>query len=241
MDPTSWPTATDPYEMLAVIHPQRNLDSDLPQSNESRLYLLACARQAWDRLPGVCRVAARLAERVYGGRIKDRRLRDQVYPHVEALTHCRGEAEEVNAIAAAFVRLGLADQGLADPAEVFVSSDIPAEVWSGFAHLVFLPFYRDGTPNYRLIPRELHSADLIREVFGNPFRREPPLDPCYLNETVLQLTARAEEEDDFSVYPILADALQDAGCERSELLAHLRSPGPHVRGCWALRVIRGEC
>jgi hypothetical protein len=33
---------------------------------------------------------------------------------------------------------------------------------------------------------------------------------------------------------ILADALEESGCTDAEVLAHLRGPGPHVRGCWAL-------
>jgi hypothetical protein len=36
---------------------------------------------------------------------------------------------------------------------------------------------------------------------------------------------------------VLADALEDAGCTEIELLGHLRGPGPHVRGCWALDLV----
>src|SRR5262249_31573220 len=39
---------------------------------------------------------------------------------------------------------------------------------------------------------------------------------------------------------VLADALEDAGCADAELLGHLRSPGPHVRGCWALDAVLGK-
>ncbi|OWK46791.1 hypothetical protein FRUB_00490 [Fimbriiglobus ruber] len=37
--------------------------------------------------------------------------------------------------------------------------------------------------------------------------------------------------------PILADALEDAGCDNIDLLAHCRGTGPHVRGCWAIDLI----
>ncbi len=40
--------------------------------------------------------------------------------------------------------------------------------------------------------------------------------------------------------PVLADALEDAGCADAELLGHLRGPGPHVRGCWAVDMIPGK-
>ncbi len=39
---------------------------------------------------------------------------------------------------------------------------------------------------------------------------------------------------------VLADALEDAGCTDAELLGHLRGPGPHVRGCWALDLVLGK-
>jgi hypothetical protein len=41
----------------------------------------------------------------------------------------------------------------------------------------------------------------------------------------------------FDRLPLLADALEDAGCTDADLLGHLRGPGPHVRGCWALDLI----
>jgi hypothetical protein len=39
---------------------------------------------------------------------------------------------------------------------------------------------------------------------------------------------------------VLADALLDAGCDDEEMVRHLREPGPHVRGCWAVNVIPGK-
>lgn len=230
MSPHEWPVTTDTLAMLNFLFPQRGLDSDLPQPRESRLYLIACGRRAWNRLPGVCRIAVTLAERVYAGRSCDRRLYEQVYGIVEQLVHCRGEAESVNAIADAFV-----DQGFARPESVRVTADIPPQRWLGYAHLAYYPFYQGGTPNYRLIPPDLHSADLIREVFGNPFCRQPPLPSIWLTPTVIELARQAET--DLEILPVLADALQEAGCDRLELLDHLRSRGPHVRGCWALEAV----
>jgi hypothetical protein len=45
------------------------------------------------------------------------------------------------------------------------------------------------------------------------------------------------ESRDFSAMPILADALQDAGCESTTILDHCREPGPHVRGCWVVDLV----
>lgn len=39
---------------------------------------------------------------------------------------------------------------------------------------------------------------------------------------------------------VLSDVLEEAGCDSDDLLMHLRSPGPHVRGCWAVDLILGK-
>lgn len=39
---------------------------------------------------------------------------------------------------------------------------------------------------------------------------------------------------------VLSDAIEEAGCTDIGLLEHLRSPGPHVRGCWALDIATGR-
>jgi hypothetical protein len=46
--------------------------------------------------------------------------------------------------------------------------------------------------------------------------------------------------DAFDRLPILADALEEAGCDEPALLAHCRSDGPHVRGCWAVDLVLGK-
>jgi hypothetical protein len=80
---------------------------------------------------------------------------------------------------------------------------------------------------------------ILRDIFGNPFR-PPTLDSAWKTDTVLALAQGAYDEGAFDHLPILADALEDAGCANADLLFHLRSPGPHVRGCWALDLILGK-
>jgi hypothetical protein len=55
--------------------------------------------------------------------------------------------------------------------------------------------------------------------------------------TALALARQMDESQDFSAMPILADALQDAGCDSAEILAHCRNPGPHARGCWVVDLV----
>jgi hypothetical protein len=44
----------------------------------------------------------------------------------------------------------------------------------------------------------------------------------------------------FDRLPILADALEEAGCTNAELLGHCRQPGVHVRGCWVVDLVLGK-
>ena len=57
---------------------------------------------------------------------------------------------------------------------------------------------------------------------------------------VVKIAQGIYDERAFDRLPILADALEDAGCDNADILAHLRSPGPHVRGCWAVDLILGK-
>ncbi|WP_232069797.1 hypothetical protein [Gemmata massiliana] len=57
---------------------------------------------------------------------------------------------------------------------------------------------------------------------------------------MLTLAQQVYESRDFSAMPILADALQDAGCDNIDILDHCRGSGPHVRGCWVVDLILGK-
>jgi len=85
-------------------------------------------------------------------------------------------------------------------------------------------------------------ADLLREVIGNLFRTTK-VDPSWLawsNGTVVKLAQGIYDDRRFEDLPILADALEEAGCREQSVLDHLRGPGPHVRGCWPLDLILGR-
>jgi hypothetical protein len=87
---------------------------------------------------------------------------------------------------------------------------------------------------------------LLRDLIGNPFR-EGRFDPAWRTATVISLATAAYEERlmphldlDPVRLSVLADALEDGGCAGEALLSHLRSAGPHVRGCWALDLCLGK-
>ena len=80
---------------------------------------------------------------------------------------------------------------------------------------------------------------LVRCVAGNPFR-PVALDPSWLTSTVVALARGIYDDRSFDRLPILADALQDAGCDSDSVLSHCRGDGPHVRGCWVVDAILGK-
>ena len=80
---------------------------------------------------------------------------------------------------------------------------------------------------------------LLREIFDNPFR-PVVFSRDWRTDTALTLASQMYESRDFSAMPILADALQDAGCDSADILDHCRGPGPHVRGCWVVDLVLGK-
>jgi hypothetical protein len=83
------------------------------------------------------------------------------------------------------------------------------------------------------------QLELTRDVFKNPFR-PITFDPIWRTDTALSLARRMYESPAFDAMPILADALQDAGCEDEAILTHCRGDGPHVRGCWVVDLVLGK-
>jgi hypothetical protein len=66
------------------------------------------------------------------------------------------------------------------------------------------------------------------------------VDPAWLTSAGLTLARGVEAERAFDRLPILADALQDAGCDDEEVLGHCRDDTVHARGCWVVDAVRGR-
>lgn len=82
-----------------------------------------------------------------------------------------------------------------------------------------------------------HAA-AVRCVFGNPFQ-PIEFDPSWRTESVVGLTHGILADQAFDRLPVLADALEDAGCADAAVLGHLRGGGVHVRGCWCVDGVLG--
>ena len=83
------------------------------------------------------------------------------------------------------------------------------------------------------------ELQLLRDIFGNPFR-PVAFDAAWRTDTAVSLARGMYESRDFGAMPILADALQDAGCDSDDVLDHCRGPEPHVRGCWVVDLVLGK-
>jgi len=82
-------------------------------------------------------------------------------------------------------------------------------------------------------------SDLIHCIFGNPFR-PVTINPAWLTTTVTNLAQAIYVDRAFDRLPILADALEDAGCSQQDILSHLRGGGEHCRGCWVVDLLLGR-
>jgi hypothetical protein len=83
------------------------------------------------------------------------------------------------------------------------------------------------------------QAELLRDIIGNPFHPRV-FEPQWRTSTVLAIAEGIYEDRAFDRLPILADALQEAGCEDEQILGHCREDGTHVRGCWVIDLILGR-
>ena len=83
------------------------------------------------------------------------------------------------------------------------------------------------------------QSDLVRDIFGNPFR-PVALDPSWLTPAVTALARAIYDDRAFDRVPDLADVLERAGCADADVLAHCHGAGPHVRGCWVVDLLLGK-
>jgi len=98
-------------------------------------------------------------------------------------------------------------------------------------------WYSESRPKERPV-----QASLLRDLFNHP-SHPVSIAASYLawnDEIIPKIAWTIYQERRFEDLPILADALEEAGCSDAQLLSHCRGPGPHVRGCWALDLLLGK-
>jgi hypothetical protein len=94
---------------------------------------------------------------------------------------------------------------------------------------------------------KLASSDeitsVLRDIFGPLPFRPVAIGPTWLtwnDGTVPRIAQAIYDERAFDRMPVLADALEDAGCTEQSILDHCRQPGEHVRGCWVVDLLTGR-
>jgi hypothetical protein len=82
---------------------------------------------------------------------------------------------------------------------------------------------------------------LLRDIFGRPHPfPQVRLNREWMTADVLGLVSSIYEDRASDRLPIMADALEEVGCQDEEILGHCRAPGPHVRGCWVVDLVLGK-
>jgi hypothetical protein len=118
------------------------------------------------------------------------------------------------------------------------AEDEPDDAW----------YEQNEDAGYNAWDRELAAARVahcavLRDIIGDPFR-PINLDPTWLswhNRLIVSMAQQMYDSRDFSDMPVLADALEEAGCTTLDVLSHCRRQGGvHVRGCWVIDAVLGK-
>ena len=238
MTEKEWKASTDSQAML-----NRARLSGLASQRKQLLFMAACLRRLWPALlyQG-SREAVQVLERAADQLATDEERAAAARAAEAAADSAQKDADNMaspeGASAGAIYTAAAAARAVH---EAFRNADPAFIVWA--ANLL-----EHGGGGYCLPAAQ---AALLRDLFGPlPFRLLPPVAPAWLgwNEGTVGRLAEGAYGDrhlpegtlDPTSLAVLADALEDAGCDQADLLAHLRGSGPHVRGCWAVDLILGK-
>ena len=226
MTEAEWLASCDPRKMLEFLRGKAS-------ERKLRLFACACCRRIWPLLNGT----------------QDQRILDTVTSFADGLI---GASEMVGQRRRATQgAVWCAAEGSAWEAALATSPAAAIAVGREPARRASMVAVQGGaSPSARADARdaaysqarlaELHAqCHLLRDIIGNPFR-PVAVDSAWRTPLVSQM-GQALYSDQFSDESgVLADALEEAGCTDPALLSHLRSPGPHVRGCWAVDLLLGK-
>jgi hypothetical protein len=228
MTEREWNDCTNQRSMLEFL---RGKGSD----RKLRLFAVACCRRIWDLLRDErSRQAVEMTERYLEGLVGEKELqaaRDLAWAVIED-RDARYTDPHYAAEAMATTRAGNG------PEAAWYSANLTD-------HKIGVALSDAGNQLFAA-PRIAH-CDILRDIFGPLPFRPVLLEPSWRTATVVSVAQAAYEERelpsgllDAGRLAVLADALEDQGCSEAEILNHLRSPGPHVRGCWAVDEVLGS-
>jgi hypothetical protein len=229
MTEQEWLECTEPEKMLEFLRGKVS-------NRKLRLFAVACCRHVWEWLPPYSRNAAETAEQYadkHASRASMARARKEVVKDHEAAGYWDG------AMACGWFSAAWTVWDAATGAARCARSAVQPEAWikAGVARRRTRKMQdaaKKACQQSKLIEAAA-QAELLRDQF-NPFRPRTA-DTLWLSSTIVALAAVLYLERAFDNVPILADALEDAGCTDAAILDHLRGPGPHVRGCWVVDLL----
>jgi hypothetical protein len=224
MTEDEWQHGADASAMLAVF---RSTASD----RKLRLFAVACCRLLWDHVAlAATRSAIEVNELFADDQVTEKELGKARSAAHTAGWNARFELRKRPSGPGSTIeeRTGVPEEYLRRLYFVAFMANTSSRLRSeGMPALLTDPILCDGVPA------------VLRDIVGNPFRTVA-FDPSWRTSTAVALAEGMYADRAFDRLPILADALEDAGCDAAELLAHLRGDGPHVRGCWALDLVLGK-
>jgi hypothetical protein len=252
--PDEWFAATDPNTLLAIVEPQSVCVDGVWQAppprpsmvyRRLRLFATACARMVWQFLPTEARSAVAISERFAEGKATETDLRASFITldegPITVVQHAKNAAGNASA--------GSTNSNHQQFREPISTMLMPRDAARSAAYA--LATHAVGpAPLRRPAPQKWHDtwnrayqaaratqSDIVRDIFPPP-GYTPYLDPEWLTSTVIAMARQMDEFGDFSAVPILADALQDAGCDTETVLQCCRAPGNvHVRGNWVVDLV----
>jgi hypothetical protein len=245
MDELDWLTSPDPEALLGFIR---------GRVSDRKLQLLACAccRRVWHLpdFPPPSHHAVEVAEQYADGLVGEADLGEAARRAWAAYYPDEADPREQMGFTATAAFAATTGRGFehTTPSGEVVRGETWEAVQYSLRHVLWVAGREEEGGRFepeRYRQFRCETADLMRCIVGNPFR-PVTLDHSWRPSHVLTLARAAYEERLMPAgilspdrLAVLADALEEAGCADSEVLSHLRGPGPHQRGCWALDWIRG--
>jgi hypothetical protein len=206
----------------------------------ARLYRVGLVRRVWSELPWITRVLTELAERQADGEFDPSSLPRTLEYLAEGVLYCIQYHDSSDPPSfAAYEKYLFAAGHIKPPDADGAAAQLPMSRRYALAWLALGTHFAWDEPKDLSAMSDYDSVPILRDVFGNPFR-PVAFSPDWRTDTVLALARQMYDSREFSAMPILADALQDAGCDNDDILSHCRGDGPHVRGCWVVDLVLGK-
>jgi hypothetical protein len=223
MTEAEWLASYDSQQMLEYV-------AEKVSNRKLRLFACACCRRIWHLFSDErSRRAVEVAERFADGQADQTELKQA----------CSAADRAHYAVPSQHANLRALDA--APHTAEFDLSCSAADAAACALDAVDIESEREGPVGPRWL-EWVQQSKIAHCIFGNPFR-PTTIDLAWLSlndRTIPKLAQGIYDDRAFDRLPILTDALEDAGCDDADMLAHCRGPGPHVRGCWVVDLLLGK-